>query len=254
MQIIVVPGESWPEFTADPQALQLSRHWQLSRKVGHQATVSSHSSVLPSSSAQNWSPLTAASCGVLPSLCSRVAAQPSEKIDACISFFFCKREPREWGDHSLFCPSAALCQKEMSLIFSHFYYISGVSQSLATGTDVVFVLFDPASFHLFLPDAQKMPLCDINKFQRQVEAAIKKQWWDSHHSFLEIWFQIWSFSSKACYARARSWDEKVSESLINHAEETPSAIGKHQHSSHSFVVANSRLVQASQPEFWFNLT
>lgn len=74
------------------------------------------------------------------------------------------------------CCSMQKKKKKKSLIFSHFYYISGVSQSLATGTDVVFVLFDPASFHLFLPHAQKMPLCDINKFQRQVEAAIKKQW------------------------------------------------------------------------------
>lgn len=55
--------------------------------------------------------------------------------------------------------------------------ISGVSQSLVTGTGLLFVLFDPASsLHIFLPDAQKMPLPDINIFQRPLEAAIKNQW------------------------------------------------------------------------------
>lgn len=45
-------------------------------------------------------------------------------------------------------------------------------------------------------------------------------------------------------ARARSWDEKVSQSLIKYAEETPSATGKRQHSNHSFAPAasNYRLV------------
>lgn len=52
-----------------------------------------------------------------------------------------------------------------------------IDRELVTGTGLVFVLFDPASsLHLFLPDAQKMPLPDINIFQRQVEAAIKNQW------------------------------------------------------------------------------
>lgn len=234
---------------ADPQALQLSRHRQLSRKVGHQATVSSHSSVLPSSSAQNWSPLTAASCRVFPSLCSRVATQPSEKIDACISFFSVRE--------SLESEGTILCSAQVLLYVKK----KGHESSLISIILVVFPRAWQQGLMWFLCSLILLLFtfsCQMHRKCPFVILTYSKGRWKltlKNNGEIPIALSSRSGSRSEVLAARLVMPEpgaemrKFSESLINHAEETPSAIGKHQHSSHSFVVANSRLVQASQTEF-----